>query len=116
MKKDIKIFLEHILESINLVEEYVKDKDKSDFLKSIQLQDSVIRRIEIIGEAIKNVPNIFKEKYPQIPWKQITGMRDILIHQYFGVDLNLTWEVIIKEMPKLKKEIININKKSYNDL
>ncbi len=116
MKKDIKIFLEHILESINLVEEYVKDKDKSDFLKSIQLQDSVIRRIEIIGEAIKNVPNIFKEKYPQIPWKQITGMRDILIHQYFGVDLNLTWEVIIKELPKLKKEIITINKKNHNEL
>ena len=116
MKKDIKIFLEYILESINLIEEYVKDKNKNDFVKSIQLQDSVIRRIEIIGEAIKNVPSVFKEKYPQIPWKQITGMRDILIHQYFGVDLNLTWEVIIKELPKLKKEIININKKNYNDL
>ncbi len=116
MKKDIKIFFKHILESINLIEEYVKDKKKSDFLKSVQLQDSVIRRIEIIGEAVKNIPNDFKERYTQIPWKQITGMRDILIHQYFGVDLNLTWEVINKELLKLKKEIIAINKENLDEL
>ncbi len=110
MKKDIKIFLEHILESINLIEEYIKDKRRSEFLKLTQLQDSVIRRIEIIGEAIKNIPDDFKETYPKIPWKQIIGMRDILIHQYFGIDLNLTWEVIERDLPKLKNQIIAINK------
>ncbi len=110
MKKDINIFLEHILESINLIEEYVRDKKKSDFLQSKQLQDSIMRRIEIIGEAIKNIPDDFKEKNNKIPWKQITGMRDILIHQYFGIDLNLTWEVIEKDLPKLKKQIISIKK------
>ena len=65
MKKDINIFLEHILEAIYLIEEYIKDKSKSEFLKLRQLQDSVIRRIEIIGEAIKNIPNDFKETYPK---------------------------------------------------
>jgi len=110
MKKDINIFLEHILESINLIEEYVRDKKKSDFLQSKQLQDSIMRRIEIIGEAIKNIPDDFKEKNNKIPWKQITGMRDILIHQYFGIDLNLTWEVIEKDLPKLKTQIISIKK------
>ena len=111
MKKNGKIFLTHILDSINLVEEYLKGKSKLDFLNSKQLQDSVIRRIEIIGEAIKNIPNDIKENYSQIPWKEITGMRDILIHQYFGVDLDLTWQVIEKDLPRLKRQISDISKK-----
>lgn len=108
MKKDTKILLEHILDSIKLIEEYVKDRNKSDFLKSTQLQDSVIRRVEIIGEAVKNLPNDVKETHTNIPWKNITGMRDILIHQYFGVDLSLTWKVIEEDLPELKKQIISI--------
>jgi uncharacterized protein with HEPN domain len=111
MKKNAKIFLTHILDSVNLVEEYLKGKGKLDFLNSIQLQDSVIRRIEIIGEAIKNIPNDIKENYSQIPWKEITGMRDILIHQYFGVDLDLTWQVIDKDLPRLKRQILDISNK-----
>ena len=110
MKKNGKIFLTHILDSINLVEEYLKGKSKLDFLNSKQLQDSVIRRIEIIGEAIKNIPNDIKENYNQTPWKEITGMRDILIHQYFGVDLDLTWQVIDKDLPRLKRQISDISK------
>jgi len=108
MKKNVNIFLKHILEAIKLIEDYTKGKEKSDFLKSTQLQDSVIRRIEIIGEAIKNIPSDFKSSHEDIPWKEITGMRDILIHQYFGVDLELTWEVIKVDLPKLKKSIISI--------
>ena len=110
MKKNIKIFLEHILESINLIEEYIKNKNKADFLNSKQLQDAIIRRIEIIGEASKNISDNFKKSHTEIPWKQITGMRDILIHQYFGVDLDLTWEVIETDLPKLKKQLIELNK------
>ena len=110
MKKNINIFLEHILESISLIEEYTKDRKKSEFIKSKQLQDSVIKRIEIIGEAMKNIPHEFKDIHNKIPWKQIVGMRDILIHQYFGVDLNLTWEVIEKDLPELKKQINRIKK------
>ncbi len=75
------------------------------------MQDSVIRRIEIIGEAIKNIPNDIKNSYNQSPWKEITGMRDILIHQYFGVDLDLTWQVIDKDLPKLKRQILDMSKK-----
>ena len=115
MKKNIHIFLDHILESMKLIKEYIKGKNKTDFLKSRELQDSVIRRIEIIGEAIKNIPNKFKDNYKQIPWREITGMRDILIHQYFGVDLNLTWQVVDKDLPKLKKQILEI-KKDIQDL
>ena len=106
MKKDVNIFLEHILESISLIEEYTKGKKEKDFLNSKQLQDAVIRRIEIVGEAVKNIPSDIKDKFKDIPWRNIIGMRDILIHQYFGVDLTLTWKVIKENIPELKKQIL----------
>ena len=102
MKKDPQIFLTHILESIDLVEEYSKDKTIQDFIESKSLQDMIIRRIEIIGEAIKYLPEDIKESNPDIPWKKIAGMRDVLIHQYFGVDIEATWDVVDKGYTRTK--------------
>ncbi len=110
MKKDTKVFLEHIFECIELIELYIADQTFESFKNSIQLQDSLIRRLEIIGEAIKNLPDNFKKKFPEVAWKNIAGMRDILIHKYFGVDLDLTWRVLTNEIPKLKKQIHSILK------
>lgn len=111
MKKDVEIFLEHILESIAKIEEFTKGISRREFRKSVQLQDAVIRRLEIIGEAAKNVPKSFRKKYSDLPWSEMARTRDKLIHGYFGVDIDLTYDIIKKDLPELKDKISNILKK-----
>lgn len=108
MTKDPLIFLEHILESIDLIEKYLNGVDEEMFHLSMEKQDLVVRRIEIIGEATKNIPYEFKNTYPDIPWKDMAGMRDVMIHQYFGIDYNIVWKTATQKLPLLKKQIERI--------
>ncbi len=108
MSKDVKVFIEHILESISLIEAYTYQISKEDFFKSRQIQDAVMRRLEIIGEATKNISVGFREEHPDVPWREIAGMRDVLIHEYFGVDLGLTWTTVKENLPNLKQRLSRI--------
>lgn len=111
MKKKPEIFLRHILESISAIETHIKRISKEKFFKNITAQDAVIRRIEIIGEAVKNLPSDYKRKCTEIEWNEIIGMRNKLIHEYFGIDLNTVWWTVKKDIPKLKKQISELLKK-----
>ncbi len=114
MNKDDTVFLKHILDAIDLIDDYLKDKSYEEFEENRMLQDAVIREIEIIGEATKNLSVEFRNKYSEIPWRQIAGMRDKLIHGYFGVDLGAVWDTATKDIPSLRKklrEILKMEKK-----
>lgn len=108
MKKDPDILLEHIAESIGEIEKYKEHINKRKFIAMTMMQDAVIRRIEIIGEAVKQLPPDFKRKHPEIAWAEIAGMRDVLIHDYFGVNINIVWKTIQEDIPQLKKQIADL--------
>jgi uncharacterized protein with HEPN domain len=113
MIKDSLIFLKHILEAIIDIEESTKNLSKREFKENKDVKDATVRRLEIIGEAVKNIPNLFKEKYPQIPWKEIIGTRDKIIHHYFGVDLDIVWDIVKINLPDLKNKIEKIIKENF---
>lgn len=108
MKKDTRVYIDDILESIMKIEEYVNPISEDEFYRNTLVQDAVLKRLEIIGEAVKNIPIEVKDVNTEIPWKEVAGMRDILIHQYSGVKLERIWMVIKKDLPTLKTNIINL--------
>jgi uncharacterized protein with HEPN domain len=108
MKKDSAVFLAHIVESIEIIERYSEGLTEEELRRSVDSQDKIIRRIEIIGEAVKNLPDEVKRKHPEIPWRDIAGMRDVVVHQYFGVDLDSIWHAAKKDIPDLKPKILKI--------
>ena len=107
MKED-SVFIEHILENIKDIELFLKGVSKQDFLKNKEKQNAVVRSLEIIGEAAKNISEDLKKKHASIPWKEIIGTRDRIIHHYFGVDLDIIWDIAEINLPELKNEICRI--------
>ena len=109
-EKNAAIFLEHILESINDIESFSRDVSKEELGKNREKLNAIVRSIEIIGEAAKNIPSPFKKEHPKVARREIAGARDVLIHHYFGIDLNILWEIIKRDIPILKKQILEIKK------
>jgi uncharacterized protein with HEPN domain len=109
MKKD-RAYLHDILDAISDIETFVERVSKDEFYNNKEKQYAVLRALEIIGEATKNLSKEVKAKYRKIPWKDIAGMRDKLIHFYFGVKLDLVWQTVKDELPELKAQINHILK------
>ncbi|OGJ50969.1 hypothetical protein A2335_03455 [Candidatus Peregrinibacteria bacterium RIFOXYB2_FULL_32_7] len=103
-KRDI-FYLKHILDSARVINNFINESSQEDFLQNRMMQDAVIRNLEIIGEATKHLTKECKEKYPEVEWKRLTGMRDVLSHDYFGIDLNIIWEVITEKIYDLGRKI-----------
>ena len=105
MKNEPEIFFHHILEAISDLEVYTYKMTKRQFIQDRKTQDAVIRKLEIIGEAVKNLRPMQTSISKDIPWKQIASMRDILIHEYFGIDLDIVWSTVKKNIPPLKRAV-----------
>jgi uncharacterized protein with HEPN domain len=103
MPRDYRLYLDDILESIGRIREYVQDMEESDFESEQKTQDAVIRNLEIIGEAARNLPDSMKDEAGEIEWRKIIGLRNILAHEYFGTSVPIVWDVIQNKLIPLER-------------
>lgn len=109
--RDESVYLKHIRDAIARVELYTARGQKA-FFQDTMVQDAVIRNLEVIGEAVKNLSPAFRRRHPAIPWRSITALRNVLIHEYFGVDLEIVWRVVRRRPPTLKRSVEMLLSKS----
>jgi uncharacterized protein with HEPN domain len=102
--------LKHIRDAISEIQSYIKNTDFEEFTKDSMKRYAAVKQLEIIGEAATHVSEETKEKYSEIEWREITGLRNILIHEYFGVDERIVWEIITEDVPELKIQTARILK------
>ena len=110
MKRDDTVYLRHILDAITLIKLYTKGMSENQFLGNSMAHDAVVRQIEIIGEAARNISEEFQQKYPRLPWTKMIGIRNKIIHEYFNVNYAIVWDTVKGDLPILEKSIKNILK------
>ena len=113
MKGD-RAYLRHVLDAIDKIDSYAS-VGRDDFMSTSHWQDAIIRQLEIIGEATKRLSKDLRSRHTEVPWRRMAGLRDVLIHDYFGVDLAAVWEITQKDLPKLKVSIEKILAETGND-
>jgi len=108
MRRDDSVYLRHVLDAISRIEEYLQAVDEKAFHQRYLIQDGVIRQLEIIGEAVKHISGELRAKHVHIPWQDIAGMRDKLIHNYFGIDVDEVWLTALEDIPVFKAQVVEI--------
>ena len=106
--RDPKTYLQHILHAIERIEEYALDTDEEQFLSDFKTQDAIIRQLEIIGEASRQLEEPFKQQYPELPWRHMIALRNKLMHEYFGIGVKVIWETIKVDVPPVKKAVARL--------
>jgi uncharacterized protein with HEPN domain len=104
-KRDMGLYLEDVFESIKQIQEYTDGIEEDEFYTNQLIQDAVARRFAIIGEAVKHITDYYREQHPEIEWKKIAGMRNILVHEYFEINLKRVWNTIQEDLPRFKEQI-----------
>jgi len=110
-KREFNHFIDDILDSVQKIEEYSLNLSENDFLFNFEKQDAITRRLEIIGEAVKNIPLEVKNQFSEIPWKNIAGLRDVIAHDYFGIVPKRLWNIIKNDISTFKIQIIDVKSK-----
>jgi len=104
-EKNVKIFLQDVLEASEKITNYTKEMSFEEFMRDEKTEDAVLRNLGVIGEAVKNIPEDFKKKHEEVNWRAIAGMRNKLIHEYFGVSPGIVWETVRNDIPALELQI-----------
>ncbi|MHC4154005.1 MAG: HepT-like ribonuclease domain-containing protein [Planctomycetota bacterium] len=107
-KRPIQLLLNDIRQAADRIEQYIKNLSLDGFSDDQKSVDAVVRNLEIMGEAAKRLPQEFKEKYSEIEWHKVVGLRHRIVHEYFGIDLEIIWQILCKDLPELKKKIVQI--------
>lgn len=108
MKREYRLFIKDISEAIEKIEEFVGDADFDEFIRDDKTASAVVRKLEIIGEASKNIPKAITQRHAALPWKDMARMRDKISHAYFGVDYEIVWKVVKEKLPEIKPTIRQI--------
>ncbi len=108
MKRKASLYIKDITDAITKIEQFIEDMDFNDFIQDDKTASAVVRKIEIIGEATKQLPKEVRDRFPEIPWSSMAKTRDKIIHFYHGVDYEVVWEIIKRDLPLIKKRLIEI--------
>ena len=105
MPRDFKLYLEDILEAVARIERYTAGQSFQQFSHDEKTVDAVVRNLEVIGEAVKRIPEEIRQKHPSMEWRKIAGLRDILVHEYFGIDAEIIWDIVQNKLPLLEQSV-----------